>query len=93
MAGAFGKDHSKVLRAIKGLDCSDSFTLANFVLSEHTDSTGRKLPMFEMTKDGWAFLVMGFTGKKAAKFKPGEMDENFRGMRTCAYRHIHKYRL
>ncbi|MGK5615600.1 Rha family transcriptional regulator, partial [Proteus mirabilis] len=41
----------------------------NFSLSEYIDSTGRKLPLYEMTKDGFVFLVMGFTGKKAAQFK------------------------
>ena len=45
------------------------FTQHNFVTSEYIDSTGRVLPKYEMTKDGWMFLVMGFTGDKAAQIK------------------------
>lgn len=69
IAEVFGREHSKILRAIRELDCSGNFTEANFGLSEYTDSTGRKLPMYEITKDGFAFLVFGFTGTKAAEFK------------------------
>ncbi|MEK5750208.1 Rha family transcriptional regulator, partial [Acinetobacter nosocomialis] len=58
-----------VLRKLESLDCSSEFTERNFTLSEYVDSTGRKLPMFEMTKDGFIFLVMGFTGAKAAQIK------------------------
>ena len=45
------------------------FTQHNFVTSEYIDSTGRVLPKYEMTKDGWMFLVMGFTGIKPRKLK------------------------
>ncbi len=69
IAEVFGREHSKILRAIRELDCSANFTEANFGLSEYTDSTGRKLPMYEITKDGFAFLVFGFSGTKAAEFK------------------------
>lgn len=65
----FKKRHREVLRAIKNLDCSKDFTERNFALSEYQDVTGRKLPMYEMTKDGFVFLAMGFTGKEAAQFK------------------------
>ena len=69
VAERFGKRHADVLRSIKNMDCSTEFTQRNFALSEFTDSTGRKLPMFHMTKDGFAFLAMGFTGKEAARWK------------------------
>lgn len=69
VAQVFGKPHKDVLTKIKNLDCSAEFTERNFSLSEYKDSTGRKLPFYEMTKDGFMFLVMGFTGKQAAKFK------------------------
>ncbi len=75
VASYFGKRHERVLDRIKKLDCSPEFTQHNFVLSEYTDSTGRKLPMYEMTKDGFVFLVMGFTGKKAAQFKEAYIAE------------------
>jgi Rha family phage regulatory protein len=57
------------LRAIKKLDCSQEFNERNFTLVEYVDAKGEKRPMYQMTKDGFVFLVMGFTGSKAAKFK------------------------
>ncbi|WP_338044636.1 Rha family transcriptional regulator [Paenibacillus periandrae] len=39
------------------------FTERNFALSEFTDTTGRKLPMYEMTRDGFMMLAMGCTGQ------------------------------
>lgn len=71
IADVFGRLHRSILRSIKSLDCSDEFTEHNFVLSEYRDETGRALPKWEMTKDGFMFLVMGFTGKKAARIKEG----------------------
>jgi len=69
VAEAFGKKHFHVIRDIKSLDCSQEFTESNFGCSEYIDSTGRVLPMYEMTKDGFMFLVMGFKGAKAAAIK------------------------
>jgi Rha family phage regulatory protein len=69
IADVFGKPHKDVLAKIRKLDCSHFFTERNFSLSEFTDTTGRKLPMFNVTKDGFMFLVMGFTGKQAAAIK------------------------
>ncbi|ECG1717480.1 peptidase [Salmonella enterica] len=71
----FRKLHKNVIRTIESLECSPEFTRLNFELSEYTDSTGRKLPMYEMTKDCFVFLVMGFTGKKAAAFKEAYIAE------------------
>lgn len=75
VADYFDKRHERVLDKIRNLDCSKEFTEHNFVLSEYVDSTGRKLPMYEMTKNGFIFLVMGFTGKKAAAFKEAYIAE------------------
>lgn len=69
IAGHFGKLHKTVLRAITSLECSPEFTERNFVLSEYTDTTGRKLPCYRITRDGFVFLAMGFTGKEAAQWK------------------------
>lgn len=69
VAEIFSKQHKDVLRKLESLDCSTDFTERNFTLSEYLDSTGRSLPMYEMTKDGFIFLVMGFTGAAAAKIK------------------------
>lgn len=69
IADAFKKLHRHVLKKIEKLECSKEFTETNFRLSEYKDSTGRKLPYYEVTKDGFVFLIMSFTGKKAAKIK------------------------
>lgn len=69
VAKEFGKAHAKVMRDIENLNCSDEFRLANFGDSYFKNEQGREFPMFTMTKDGFSFLVMGYTGKKAARFK------------------------
>lgn len=69
VAEAFGKRHTNILRAIENLDCPNEFIQLNFELNEYKDTIGRTLPKYEMTKDGWMFLVMGFTGEKAAQIK------------------------
>lgn len=69
VAKFFNKRHDTVLRDIKNLDCSDEFNLHNFVETSYKDSQGRKQKAIAMTKDGFTFLVMGYRGKKAAKFK------------------------
>lgn len=69
VAQHFGKRHDTVLRAIRQLDCSEEFTHRNFAASEYQDSTGRTLGMYQITRDGFVFLCMGFTGADAAKWK------------------------
>jgi len=68
----FGKEHKRVLQTIRELHCSDDFRRHHFVLREEIQqhSTGASKTTFVMmTKDGFAFLAMGFTGTKAAWFK------------------------
>jgi Rha family phage regulatory protein len=72
VADSFGKLHKNVLQSIQGLECSEDFRGLNFQLTrviEKVGATIRYIPYYEMTRDGFAFLVMGFTGKKAAEFK------------------------
>ncbi|EON1093671.1 Rha family transcriptional regulator [Escherichia coli] len=75
VAEFFRKLHKNVIQKIEALECSSEFTELNFNPSEYTDSTGRKLPMYQITKNGFVFLVMGFTGKKAAAFKEAYIAE------------------
>ena len=79
VAEKFNKRPSSVTRAIRNIECSDQFTEHNFVLSTYVDTTGRTNPMYHMTKDGFVFLAMGFTGKKAALLKESYIQE-FNGM-------------
>ena len=69
VAEVFSKEHKNVLAAIENCECSSEFSRLNFKPSIYKDSRGKKQPEVLMTKDGFAFIVMGFTGKKAAKFK------------------------
>lgn len=69
VARVFEKQHKDVLRAIRELNCSESFTERNFAPSEYEDSTGRVLPEYLITRDGFVILAMGFTGEKAMQFK------------------------
>lgn len=69
VAETFGKRHDNVLQDIKSLECSEEFSLLNFQESEYTNERGRTYPKYLITQDGFAFLVMGYTGKEAARFK------------------------
>ena len=73
VAEIFDRQHSHVLRAIKDLDCSDGFRQSNFGFMLKTtqlpNNATRQDPYYLITRDGFTFLVMGFTGKTAAKYK------------------------
>lgn len=69
VAEKFGKAHDKVMRDIENLSCSDEFRAANFGESSYINQQNKEFPMCVMTKDGFSFLVMGYTGKKAGMFK------------------------
>lgn len=72
VAELFGKHHKNVIQKIETLDCSSEFTSANFSAHVQTIQAGavqRESKYYEMTKDGFIFLVMGFTGAKAAQIK------------------------
>lgn len=68
IARHFRKRHDNILATIEKLP-KDDFTHLNFKGSKYTDKTGRKLPMYYLTRDGFTILVMGFTGKKAYEWK------------------------
>lgn len=74
IAEKFGKTHYRVLRAIENLDCSPEFNAANFGAVEYIDAKGEKRPAYEITRDGFVFLAMGFTGREAAKWKEAYID-------------------
>lgn len=65
----FGKKHKDVLRAIQNLECSADFNRRNFALVNYTDGKGEQRPSYEITRDGFVFLCMGFTGSAAAQWK------------------------
>ncbi|UXS01632.1 Rha family transcriptional regulator [Agrobacterium tumefaciens] len=69
VADYFEKAHRRVLQDIRELECSVDFHEHNFVPFKINDLTGVSTSHYEMTKDGFTFLAMGFTGSKAARFK------------------------
>ncbi|MFU2316826.1 Rha family transcriptional regulator [Rahnella sp. PCH160] len=71
----FQKRHDNVLRSLANLECSPKFNALNFEAVEYIDAKCEKRPAYEMTKDGFVFLAMGFTGKKAAAFKESYIEE------------------
>ena len=75
VAEAFGKQHDNVVRDIRNLLESDDFTRLNFEASSYTDSTGRSLPMFTLTRDGFMLLAMGYNGADAMRLKKAYIAE------------------
>lgn len=70
IASHFGKQHKNVLQSIdKAMDELGDFARLNFQPSEFTDSTGRKLRCFNLTRDGFTIIAMGFTGSDAMEWK------------------------
>lgn len=75
VAETFGKEHKRVMQDIREMDCSDEFRQHHFVLSSYTTIQKKELPRYLMTEQGFTFLVMGYTGKEAARFKEMYINE------------------
>lgn len=69
VAEYFGKQHKNVLRTIETMECSSEFKGLNFEPFKYKGRQGREYTAYTMTKNGFTFLVFGFTGKIADKFK------------------------
>ena len=65
----FNKKHKDVLRAVENLECSQEFRKRNFAPTSYKTSQGKVFPAYEITRDGFVFLCMGFTGAQAAQWK------------------------
>jgi Rha family phage regulatory protein len=72
VAETFEKRHDHVMRDIEtkilGVAPED-FTIPNFGETKIKDLSGRINKCYIMTRDGFALVAMGFTGKKAMQFK------------------------
>lgn len=68
VASYFGKEHKNVLQAYRNLGCSLAFLQLNFQ-PLYINGLGGDLSHVLMTKNGFAFLALGFTGGKADLFK------------------------
>ena len=72
VAETFEKNHRDVLEAIRTKMHSAEFSAQYqkmFVEGSYKDKSGKSNPMYYMNRDGFAFIVMGFTGHKADNFK------------------------
>lgn len=73
VAEVFGKQHTKVIRAIENLIGGlpkNGDTPKMFRKSwKQNEQNGQRYPMYYMNRDGFSLLVMGFTGKKALEWK------------------------
>ena len=71
VAEKFGKRHDSVLRDIDNLIKSDSTILWSEMFKEttYTNSRGKDYRCFDMNRDGFSLLCMGFTGKEALEWK------------------------
>jgi Rha family phage regulatory protein len=68
VAKIFEKNHDDLLKTIRNLQCSKEFFTRNFCGVKYK-KRGREFPKYEITRDGFTILVMGFTGEKAMQFK------------------------
>lgn len=75
IAEIFDKRHDNVIRDIQNMECSPEFNALNFEEIKYSDSRGRIQTAYEITKDGFSFLVMGYTGAKAGEFKEKFINE------------------
>ena len=71
VAEKFGKRHADVIRAIENLIKNDPTQncVRCFKKSKYKDAKGEWRPMYFIDRDGFTFLIMGFTGKDADIWK------------------------
>lgn len=67
VAEIFEKEHRHILESIRNLVAENS--AAKFFRETTYKNRGKEYPMYEMDRDGFSLLVMGFTGDKALKWK------------------------
>lgn len=76
VAEKFGKRHNDVLRAIKNAskELSSDFYERNFARNDINTLKGKETSEILMSRDGFAILAMGFTGKEAQRWKERFLD-------------------
>ena len=68
IASISGRNHFDLLKAIRKMEPAwEKVTESNFTLSEYKDSTGRKLPMYELTKTECLYVAAKFNDEVRAK--------------------------
>lgn len=72
VAEYFNKRHDRVLRAIEDAKSNlpkNGDVAKAIIPSSYVDAKGETRPMYLLNRDGFMFVVMGFTGAKAAQLK------------------------
>lgn len=71
IAEHFDRQHKNVVQSIEKLlkECPSEFGRLNFQPTSYTDSFNRQQPYYNLTRDGFVLLVMGFSGKQALEWK------------------------
>lgn len=77
VAAFFGKRHDNVLKAVEdAIATLPTEGLLNFKETTYTrPQNGQTYRMYEVTKDGFVYVTMGFTGKTALAFKVRYIEE------------------
>jgi Rha family phage regulatory protein len=94
VAELFDKQHKHVLEAIRGFETGmeNAANGPNFRPVEYQDSKGEMRPAYQMTRDGFFFLTLGFTGKRAEEWRWkvirafNAMEEELRRFRAAGLR-------
>jgi anti-repressor protein len=69
VAEAFGKRHDHVLRDIDTILTSPNLGPLWFRSVDYLDAKGESRRAFDLTRQGFTLLVMGWTGERAMAFK------------------------
>lgn len=69
VAEKFEKNHQHILEAIDKLMVENSTVAEMFTLSAYKAQNNHEYRMYNMNRDGFSLLAMGFTGEKALKWK------------------------
>lgn len=68
LANLVGKRHADLLRDLRNMsDAWEKVTKRNFTLSEYKDSTGRKLPLYNLDKAEILFIASKYNDELRAK--------------------------
>ncbi|EAI4210941.1 Rha family transcriptional regulator [Campylobacter coli] len=104
IAKVFGKNHFHVLRDIENIlndlrEIGDLQCKSNFGLVKYKDKKGEFRPAYQISRDGFSLLAMGFTGKKALRFKIAfinafnEMERIIKNQYTPKLENYNKYKI
>ena len=76
VAEKFEKEHYNIVRLLtsKLTGANKDRLFQHFSKTSYKDASGKSNPMYLMDRDGFSFLVMGFTGDKADEWKLNFID-------------------